>query len=131
MIETHNPDGIAAPFSRYSHGAEAPGEWRWLHISGQVGVTPDGTVLDGFEAQATQAWANIEGVLADADMTAADIVKVTMLLTDRNQVPASRATRDQALQGASPACTLYVVAGLASPDWLIEVEAIAAAPVAR
>lgn len=126
-LNTFDPPGLAKPFSRYSHGAEAPGAWRWLHVSGQVGVTADGTLVEGFEAQANQAWANVRAVLEEAAMTPADLVKVTMLLTRSDDVPASRTTRDAALEGAKPACTLFVVAGLADPGWLIEVEAIAAA----
>ena len=39
MLKRHNPATVAAPFSRYSHGVEAPDNARWLVISGQVGVT--------------------------------------------------------------------------------------------
>ena len=127
-LKTFDPPGVAKPFSRYSHAAEAPGAWRWLYVSGQVGVTADGTLLEGFEAQATQAWANVRAVLEDAGVTPADLVKVTMLLTNSDDVPASRTTRDAALAGGKPACTLFVVAGLADPGWLIEIEAVAAAP---
>ena len=127
MIKLYNPEEVAPPFSRYSHAAEAPGDWRWLHISGQVGNKADGTMLDGFEEQATQTWKNIRAILADAGMGPADIVKINMFLTDSSQVPASRTTRDAALDGAQPACTLFVVAGLADPSWLVEIEVIAAA----
>ena len=39
-----------------------------------------------------------------------------------------RVAREAALGSAAPASTLFVVAGLASPDWLVEIEVIAAAP---
>lgn len=128
MIKLFNPDSVAPPFSRYSHAAEASGHLRWLHVSGQVGITPDGTLLVGFEAQATQTWRNILAILAEAGMGPADLVKVNMFLTDAGDVPASRSTRETALGDAAPACSLVVVASLASPDWLVEIEAIAAAP---
>jgi enamine deaminase RidA (YjgF/YER057c/UK114 family) len=41
MLKRHNPPTIAPPFSRYSHGVEAPAKARWLHVSGQVGVTAE------------------------------------------------------------------------------------------
>lgn len=128
MIKTYNPADVAPPFSSYSHAAEAPAEWRWLHVSGQVGVTPAGTLLEGFEAQVAQTWKNIRAVLADAGMGPADIVKANVFITDQSQVPASREARDAALDGARPASTLFVVAALAHPDWLVEIEVIAAAP---
>jgi enamine deaminase RidA (YjgF/YER057c/UK114 family) len=53
---------------------------------------------------------------------------VTVLLTRASDVPASRQVRDRILGAVEPASTLMIVAGLASPDWLIEVEGIAARP---
>ena len=44
MLKRHNPGTVAAPFSRYSHGVEAPDNARWLVISGQVGVNAEGKV---------------------------------------------------------------------------------------
>jgi len=127
MLKLHNPTTVAAPFSRYSHGAEAAGGARWLHISGQVGVTPAGKTLEGADAQIEQAWRNLLAVLEAAGMGPRDLVKVTIFLLDRAHLQISREIRDRMLQGAAPASTLLIVNGLASPDWLVEIEAIAAA----
>src|SRR4051794_20984008 len=86
-ITLHNPAGVAAPFSRYSHGASAPAGARWLHISGQVGATPDGTVPDDPERQMELAWDNLLAVLADAGMAVADLVKVDGFITRPDLVP--------------------------------------------
>jgi 2-iminobutanoate/2-iminopropanoate deaminase len=126
MLKRHNPTTVAPPFSRYSHGVAAPANARWLHVSGQVGVTPEGKVAAGAEAQIEQAWRNVLSVLAAAGMGPHDLVKVTTFLIDRADLPMARAVRDRMLEGAAPASTLIFVAGLASPDWLVEVEAIAA-----
>ena len=117
MLKQFNPKAVAPPFSRYSHGIEAPAAARWLYISGQVGVTPQGKVAEGAEAQIEQAWRNVLSVLEAAGMGPRDLVKV----------PTARTVRDRMLEGAEPASTLLFVAGLASPDWLVEIEAIAAA----
>src|SRR5262245_35788464 len=127
MLKHHNPKTVAPPFSRYSHGIEAPDKVRWLHVSGQVGVTPDGKIVEGAEAQIEQAWRNVLSVLAAAGMGAHNLVKVTTFLIDRADLAPARAIRERMLQGAEPASTLIFVAGLASPDWLVEIEAIAAA----
>jgi 2-iminobutanoate/2-iminopropanoate deaminase len=127
MLKRHNPATVAAPFSRYSHGVEAPDNARWLVISGQVGVTPEGEVLTGAKAQIEQAWRNLVNVLRAAGMGPHDLVKVTIFLTDRTDLQILRDTRDAVLEGAAPASTLIYVAGLASPDWLVEIEGIAAA----
>ncbi|MGH6897169.1 MAG: RidA family protein [Geminicoccaceae bacterium] len=127
MLKQHNPKAVAPPFSRYSHGVETPDNARWLHVSGQVGVTPEGKVADGAEAQIEQAWRNVLSVLEAADMGPRDLVKVTTFLVERADLPAARAIRERMLQGAEPASTLLFVAGLASPEWQVEIEVIAAA----
>jgi enamine deaminase RidA (YjgF/YER057c/UK114 family) len=127
VLKRHNPKTVAPPFSRYSHGVEAPDNARWLYISGQVGVTPEGKVAEGAEAQIEQAWRNVLSVLKAAGMGPRDLVKVTTFLTDRADLAKGRAVRDRMLEGAEPASTLIFVAGLASPDWRVEIEAIAAA----
>ncbi len=129
MLRLFNPETVSKPFSRYSQGALVTGPAQWLHISGQVGARPDGTVEQGFEAQAKQAWANLIAVLEAGGMTRGDLVKVNVFLTRAQDVAASRAIRDAALQGAAPASTLLVVAALARPEILFEVEAVAAKPV--
>ncbi len=126
MLTRHNPDAIAPTFSAYSHGVEvAPGA-RWLHISGQVGVLPDGGLADGPVGQMEQTWSNVLAVLADAGMGPHDLVKVTCFITRAEDVGLFRQVRDSLLEGAQPASTLVIVSGLASPDWLVEIEAIAA-----
>jgi enamine deaminase RidA (YjgF/YER057c/UK114 family) len=127
MLKKLDPRAVAPPFSRYSHGVEAPAGARWLYVSGQVGVMPEGKVATGAEAQIEQAWRNVLAVLAAAGMGPRDLVKVTTFLIDRADLPMGRAVRDRILEGAEPASTLIVVAGLASPDWLVEIEAVAAA----
>ena len=127
MLKRHNPSTVAPPFSRYSHGVEAPDNARWLYISGQVGVTPEGKMADGAEAQIEQAWRNVLSVLEAAGMGPRDLVKVTTFLISRADLPTARAVRDRMLQGATPASTLIFVPGLASPDWVVEIEGVAAA----
>jgi enamine deaminase RidA (YjgF/YER057c/UK114 family) len=127
MLKQYNPRTVAPPFARYSHGIETPAGARWLFISGQVGVTPEGKVANGAEAQIEQAWRNVLSVLEAAGMGPRDLVKVTTFLIDRADLPAARTVRERMLHGAEPASTLLFVAGLASPEWLVEIEAIAAA----
>jgi 2-iminobutanoate/2-iminopropanoate deaminase len=127
MLKQHNPQGVTPPFSRYSHGVEASANARWLYISGQVGVTPEGTPAEGAEAQIEQAWRNVLQVLEAAGMGPHDLVKVNVFLLDRAHLEVSRDIRRRMLQGAEPASTLLFVSGLASPEWLVEIEATAAA----
>jgi 2-iminobutanoate/2-iminopropanoate deaminase len=123
-----NPAGVHAPGSRYSHAALVEGPGRRLVISGQIGVAPDGTVAAGGEAQIGQALANMGAILAAHGMTPGHIVKMGVFLTDRALIPAWRAQREGFLGGHAPTSTLLVVAGLADPRYVFEVEAEAFAP---
>ena len=126
MHAKHNPGAIAPPFSRYAHGVEAPDSARWLHVSGQVGVDAEGTLAEGPVAQMEQTWRNLLAVLGAAGMGPEHLVKVTAYLTRHEDVAHYRDIRDRMLGGAESASTLVVVAGLAHPDWLVEIEAVAA-----
>jgi 2-iminobutanoate/2-iminopropanoate deaminase len=124
-----NPDGIAKPASRYSHCALAEGVTARLEISGQVGVRPDGSVAEGLDAQLDAAFANVDAALASAGMGRGNLMKITVYLTENRPeaVAAYRARRDAWVGEATPpASTLLIVAGLASPALLCEVDAIAA-----
>ncbi len=129
MITLHNPATVPSPASFYSQAAEVGPEARWLHISGQVGAAPDGALAEGVEAQNEQVWRNIEALLAAADMTVANLVMVRALLVDREHLAVYRTVRDRHLAGHKAASTLLIVAGLADSRWLVEIEALAAAPV--
>jgi enamine deaminase RidA (YjgF/YER057c/UK114 family) len=130
MLKYANPESIGKPFSRYSHVVSAPENCRWVHIAGQVGAARDGSIPEAFEAQARLAWANALHAIRAAGMGLDDIVKTNVFLTRREDIPTSRAIREEALQGRAPAATLLIVAGLAFPSLLLEVEVIAAQAVA-
>ena len=130
-MKKHNPSDIAGPFATYSHGIELDGPHRFLFGAGQTGVAADGTVGDGIEEQTRLVWQNIRKVLAAADMEIADIVQLNMLLVDRRDHAAAAAIREDVLDGHRPASTLMYVAGLAEPEWLIEIDFIAAKAIDR
>ncbi|MGG5889877.1 RidA family protein [Falsiroseomonas sp. HC035] len=122
-ISFSNPEGVHTPGSRYSHAALVVGGSRRLVISGQIGVAPDGTVVPGGEAQIAQALANLGTVLAAHDMGPANIVKMSVFLTDRGLITPWRMEREKFLGTLAPASTLLIVAGLADPRFVFEVEA--------
>lgn len=124
-LQRLNPSTIAAPVGLYSQGVVAPAQGRWLHIAGQVGLRPDGSVPADFAAQAEAAWQNIMAVLAAAQMGPANLVKLTTYLTDAAHLPQFAPVRSRFLGDARPASTLVVVQALARPEWLVEVEAVA------
>jgi len=126
MLKKLNPSAISVPLGAYTHAIEFPPGARVVHISGQVGVRPDGSVAEGIEAQLACAWQNILAILADAGMGPGDIVKVTTYLTRAEDFKVHPRIRAQFLGDARPAATAVCVSALAAPEFLCEIEAIAA-----
>ena len=118
-----NPENIAKPASRYAQGVLHQAAGQRLVISGQVGVKPDGSVEQGLEAQIERAWTNLFGVLDAAGFDKRHLVRITIFATVPDAVAASRTIRDRMLDGHVCASTYLQVAGLASPDLLVEIEA--------
>jgi 2-iminobutanoate/2-iminopropanoate deaminase len=124
----HDPFPVGAPYHGiYSHGVETRPGARMLHVSGQVGQTSEGVLPSDFRGQCRQALQNVSAVLAAADMTLADIVKMSFFLVRREDMDALVEVRKELLDGVRPAITTVFVAGLVSPDWLVEVEVVACA----
>ena len=111
----------------YSDGVETPPGLRWLHTAGQVGLRADGSVPADFAEQCEQALRNLLAVLGAVRMSPRDIVKLTCYVVGAQDVAALYGARRRLLQGAAPAATLIVVQALASPELLVEIEAVAAA----
>ena len=123
MARFFNPPDVAAPASRYSHGAEHGASARRLVISGQVGIRPDGTIPEGLDEQVELCFDHLERVLAGAGMGPADILKITVFCTQAGSVLTIRAARERRLGAHAPASTYLEVAGLADPRFLVEIEA--------
>ena len=126
MHKRSNPDGVRPPAGLYTHSVEVAPNARWLYIAGQTGMGPDGAVPDGIEAQSEIAWSNIVTILAASDMTVEDMVWMKTFLTRRDDRDGYQAVRGRYLGDVRPASTFLIVSGLANPDFLVEVEAIAA-----
>lgn len=128
-VKLFNPDSVAAPASRYSHVAIADGAGRIAAFAGQIGTRPDGTVPEGLAAQLDQCFANVDACLAAAGMGRGNLMRLTVYVTDPSAgaVATYRARRDAWIGvGPAPAATFVVVAALAAPALLAEVEALAA-----
>lgn len=125
-----NPPGMTQP-TAYSHVVEANGPHRLVFVAGQTGVDANGKTAQGFRAQAVQAFENIKTALTSVGGTIDNVVRLTTYMTDLEQnadiyreVRASFFTNKNAL----PASTLLQITRLASPSFLIEVEATAILP---
>jgi 2-iminobutanoate/2-iminopropanoate deaminase len=101
-----------------------------VFVSGQAGIDGSGRTVGAgdFEAQARQAFANVATVLEQAGATLADVVKVTIMVTDMSHLDVIVRLREEYFTEPYPADTLFQVAALAQPDWLVEIDAVALTP---
>ncbi len=99
---------------------------RLLFISGQVPADADGKVPARFEDQCRLAWRNVEAQLLAASMKLTDLVKVTVFLSERRYRATNAAVRQEVLGAHAPALTI-IITGIYDAQWLLEIEAIAAA----
>lgn len=125
-----DPQSISPPFARYAHGVEVPAGYRLIFTSGQLGLSPDGTVPSDEGAQADICFANIDAILAEAGAGRSDVVRINAFVTDRAFMAGYMAARDRWLADVSrlPASTLMIVNGFTREEFRVEVEVIAAVP---
>ncbi|NWN82962.1 MAG: RidA family protein [Halomonas sp.] len=101
-----------------------------VYVRGQVGTDFEGRLvgLGDPQAQAEQAMKNVKQLLEEAGSDLSHIVKTTTYITDpRFREPVYREV-GKWLKGVFPISTGLVVAGLAQPEWLMEIDVIAVIP---
>jgi enamine deaminase RidA (YjgF/YER057c/UK114 family) len=121
-----NPDTVHKPMG-YSHVAQVT-SGRLVYTAGQVAVDPAGNIVGegDITTQSRQVFENLKNNLAAVGASFTDVIKLTYYILNAEHIPAIREIRNGYVNvDAPPASTLVVVAGLARPEWLIEVEAIA------
>jgi enamine deaminase RidA (YjgF/YER057c/UK114 family) len=105
---------------------------RIIFIAGQTALDSDGNVVgkSDFAAQAARVFCNLAIALQASGCTAANLVKLTVFLTDMDNLAGYREARNRFFASvtppAAPAVTLVEVSRLYGPDFMIEIEAIAA-----
>ena len=119
-------DIVPLSVPNYAHGALAAEAVNWLHLLGQVGVAPDGATEQGFEAQCRRAFENVRACLRDASMDLNHVVMLRIYLTRREDLAMLRQVRGEVFGTRRFPSTLVFVSGLVDPDWLVELEAVAA-----
>jgi 2-iminobutanoate/2-iminopropanoate deaminase len=124
MKEFRNPQKVHQPLGVYSHHVEVSGE-RLLILSGQVGMREDGTVPEDQIEQLEVIFENILRNLEAANMSAKDILKLTYYVVGEMDTVKRRAIITSKLGEHKPCSTFLYVAGLVSPVYKVEVEALA------
>jgi 2-iminobutanoate/2-iminopropanoate deaminase len=119
VIATENAPKAIGP---YSQAIEANG---FLFISGQIPIIPaTGEIPEGITAQTKQVMENIGGILREAGLDYANVVKCTCLLSDMENFKAMNEVYGEYFKINPPARAAYGVVKLPL-GVLIEIECIA------
>ena len=129
QVKHTNPPALSKP-TGYTHVVEVPGPAKMVFIAGQIALDKDGNVVGAgdMKAQAEQVFKNLEVALAAAGARFTDVVKMNTYVTDMDKAPAVREVRAKYLGEITPASTLVQVVKLARPEFMLEIEVIAALP---
>lgn len=104
-----------------------------IFLRGQVGTDFDGNLVGGRDAalQTEQAMKNVRTLLEEAGSELGHICKITIYLTSSADREAVYRVVGRWLKGVFPVSTGVVVAALAKPDWLMEIDVIAVLPAGK
>ena len=116
------PEGGAAGYSPAASGGGM------LFVSGQVALDGAGDLVGAGDCgeQARQTFRNVGEVLESAGAGWDDVVKLTAFLVDPADYDAYAAARLEVFPDGGPASSTVIVAALVRPEFLIEIEAVAA-----
>lgn len=117
--------GIYAATPDYAHALEVRHPSRFLYVAGTMGLDESGAAGKTLDEQLVLIWNNLRAILASADMTVNNIVRVTSYLRDSAYVEANQTARVAALKGRAVPTKAIVVQTLV-PEWLVELEIVAA-----
>ncbi|HEM61770.1 MAG TPA: RidA family protein [Chloroflexi bacterium] len=125
-ITHHNPDTLYAN-PAFSQAVSVEGASRLIYIGGQNGITPDGQLAGAdLGAQTEQALKNVLEALRAAGASQENVVRLGIYVVEGQDFNAGFAA-SQKVWGLHPtAITGVLVAGLAVPGALVEIEAVAA-----
>ena len=122
---------VLKPAGVQSRGSYSPGwevsDGRVVFVAGQIPWDADGqTVCKGdIVGQTRQVFANIGTVLAEADASLDDVIKITIFAADIRYRDAINQVRTETFKEPYPASTQVAVAALVDSEWMVEIEAVA------
>lgn len=122
VIHTDKAPAAIGPYSQ-AVKVDFPAGSRMVFCSGQIGLDPvTGNLAEGFDAQSSQAIANMQAVIAAAGGDLGNIVKLTLFLTDFANFTSVNGKLDALLPKPFPARSTVGVASLPKGA-LFEIEA--------
>ena len=118
---------LATPSGHFCHATVAEAKGRLVFISGMVSKGADGKLVGpgDIEAQTRQVCENVKAAIEEAGGTMDDICRVDVYMRNMEHFDKIHAVRRQYFKAPGPASTMVEVSKFTSPEWLIEINAIA------
>jgi enamine deaminase RidA (YjgF/YER057c/UK114 family) len=128
-VDHLNPEGLARN-AAFTQAVAVGGPVKTVYVGGQNGVDAQGAVLEGLAAQTAQALANVDLAVRAAGGTLRDVVTWTIyvVLGQDLREAVGEFERAWGQNPDPPAIGVVVVAALAEPEFLVEIQAVAAVP---
>jgi enamine deaminase RidA (YjgF/YER057c/UK114 family) len=120
-----NPRDVHPPAGPYSHAAVVPQGLELVFVAGQVGMRADGSIPEAFADQADVVFQNVRACLAAHAIGLDAVVKLGVFLLPGQDFQVLRSVRERHFGAHRPTSTTVCVPQLASPAFLVEVEAVA------
>jgi len=123
-------DKIRKPSGVFSHATVIEAEGRIVFISGMTARRPDGTIagIGDITAQTRQVCENIKAAVEGAGGTLDDVCRVDVYIRNMEHFQAIHEVRQQYFKPPLPASTMVEISKMTSPEYLIEINAIAVVP---
>src|SRR2546423_10227012 len=120
-------DKIRQPSGHFSHAIEVEAKGRLVFISGMTSRRADGTIagVGDIEAQTRQVCENLKAAVEAAGGTMDDICRVDVYVRNMEHFEKIHNVRREYFKAPAPASTMVEVTKFTSPDYLIEINAIA------
>ena len=121
---------VGAPIGHFSQAVAVEGAGRFVFISGMTARRPDGSVagIGDVEAQTRQVCENLKSAVEAAGGTLDDICRVDVFVRNIEHFDLIHKVRREYFKAPAPASTMVEVTKMVSPDYLIEISAVAVVP---
>jgi 2-iminobutanoate/2-iminopropanoate deaminase len=121
---------LRQPNGHFSHATAIAAKGKLVFISGMTARHPDGSItgLGDVEAQTRQVCENLKAAVEEAGGTLDDICRVDVYVRNMEHFERIHKVRRDFFTGSPPASTMVEVNKFTSPDYLIEINAIAVLP---
>ncbi len=118
---------LPTPGGHWSHATVADASGRLVFISGMVSKRADGSIagVGDIEAQTRQVCENVKAAVEEAGGTMDDVCRVDVYVRNMEHFEKIHKVRREFFKEPAPASTMVEVSKFTSPEYLIEMNAIA------